>query len=321
MKKVVQLVDSRQYVDSNCFQHQLLDGLQRVCQPSVVSLDELMASGVPDEDLVVSCLRLRTLDRSLAQLSRVLRDKSVVVYDQDPWEAFKVSSTCNGAYSRVTDALNVSFFAVTTHAWEARLQRLGFKARHVRMGMLPRYCDPHPGWDARDIDVGFVGQVHPYRAELFDALKLARLNVQILTGGDYPRYLSTLSRIKVFVHREVGEYDVGGEAVQYAEGLWAKDIEACARGCVSVRNFHPDAYQHVPESFLMAAGLRMFEDGCTTEAVNVIQGALDEHKGSPEAFSNDRDWCARAVAEADAWHETACILTDEHCDDLSVKEG
>lgn len=319
MKKVVQLVDNRQYIDNNCFQHQLLDGLQRACQPTIVSLDEALASGVSDADLIVSCLRLRTLDRSLASLSRVLRDKIVVVYDQDPWEAFKASSPCNGAYSRAIDALNVSFFATTTHAWKARLERLGFKARHVRMGMLPRYCDPSPGWDARDIDVGFVGQVHPYRAELFDALKAAGLTIQVLMGGDYTKYLSTLSRIKVFVHREAGEYDVGGEAVQYAEGLWAKDVEAIARGCVSVRNWHEDAYHHVPAG-LVAEGLRMFEDGDVSQAAELIASALRESIDAPAEFSQDRNRCAAVIAGDDTWHKTACILTDEHCDDLSVKE-
>lgn len=321
MKKVVQLIDSTQYIDTNCFQHQLRDGLQRVCQPDLVSLTEALTTGIPDADLVVSCLRLRTLDRELGSLSRALRGRSVVVYDQDPWEAFKPGAPCNGAYSRVADALNVSFFATTTYAWEARLGRLGFRARHVRMGMLPKYCDAGPGWHERDIDVGFVGQVHPYRAELFDALKAADVNVQVITGGDYAKYLSALSRIKVFVHREAGTYDVNGETIQYAEGLWAKDVEACARGCVSVRNFHPDAYQHMPEALLMAAGLRMFDDESVAEAVNVIRGALAEHDSSPQAFVDDRAWCSRAIAEADEWHTTACILTDEHCDDLNVEEG
>ena len=319
MKHVVQLVDSTQYVNTNCFQHQLLDGLRRSCRLTTVSLADVQSSGVPQADVIVSCLRLRTLDSSLAVLSRALRDRAVVVYEQDPWEAFKAGGACNGAYSRVVDSLNVSFFATTTHAWEARLRRLGFRARHVRMGMLPRYCVVDPPWHDRDVDVGFVGQVHPYREELFDALKDEGLNVQVLSGGDYTKYLSVLSRIKVFVHREASEYDVGGESVRYAEGLWAKDVEAIARGCVSVRNWHADAYEHMPRE-LIGDGLRMFEDRDVGQAVGLIRGALQEHAVDPVVFADDRKRCSDVVSADDAWRETARIIIDEHCDVLGVKE-
>lgn len=314
MKHVVQLVDSTQYISSNCFQHQLLDGLRRSCTLTTVELATALDRGVPDSAEVISCLKLRTLDRQLSGVSRVLGTRSVVVYDQDPWESFKQSGACRGAYARIVGSLNVRTFAVTTHAWEARLGRLGLPATFVRMGMLPRYCDASPVWSERDIDVGFIGQLHPYRVELFESLRTAGLNVQVISGGDYRQYLETLSRIKVFVHREAGEYDVAGETVQYAEGLWAKDVEACARGCVSVRNWHPDAYHHMPE-FLVGNGLRMFSDDSTDEAVNLIRCALDEARHSPVDCDEERRQCADAVSWADDWQVMACILIGEQDDE------
>lgn len=320
MKHVVQLVDSTQYVNTNCFQHQLLDGLRRACKLTTVDLTTALATGIPSSDEVVSCLRLRTLNREISGISRALGTRSIVVYDQDPWESFKHTGTCNGAYTRIAGALNVRTFAVTTYAWEARLARLGFPATFVRMGMLPKYCSADPRWSDRDVDVGFIGQLHPYRVELFDSLRAVGLNVRVMSGGDYRRYVDALSRIKVFVHRESGEYDVNGETIQYAEGLWAKDVEACARGCVSVRNWHPDAYRHMPE-YLIGNGLRMFSDDSIDEAVNVIKGALDEANHSPEDCAEERRQCAEAVSWSDDWHVTACILINEHGDESGVEKA
>lgn len=312
MKKVIQLVDDITYVQGNCFQHQLLDGLRRACSLTTIGLREALQMGaLPDADIIISCLKLRTLDKKLQDVSRLLMGQRTVIYDQDPWESFKIDGACNGAYSRIVDSLHVGFFATTTYAWEVRLQRLGFPARYVRMGMLSRYCCPSPPWEKRDIDVGFVGQVHPYRARLFDGLQRAGVNVQIVHGGDYSTYLSVLSRIKVFVHREAGEYDVNGEGVQYAEGLWAKDVEAITRGCISVRNWHPDAIHHMPDE-LIGNGLRMFSDDSIDEAVNIIKGALEEYQFDAHDVNRERQACARAIADDDAWFKAAKIIIDEH---------
>lgn len=311
MRRVVHIVDSLEYVRTNCFQHQLLDGLTRACRGGLwtASLDEVlrMPAVVKDFDRAVCCLRMRTLHRRLEELSGALGTLPVVVYDQDPWESFKADGACNGAYARAVDALDVKLFAVTTHAWEARLRRLGFNSRHVRMGMLPGHCTSSPGWTERPVDVGFVGQLHPYRLELFEALRARGVRVELVSGGSYARYLEALSRIKVFVHREAGEYDVAGERVQYAEGLWAKDVEAIARGCVSVRNWHQDACLHMPPE-LVGPGLRMFDDSAIDDAVCHIKSALAGHACLPSQAAHERAWCAQLVSQDDAWLETARTL-------------
>lgn len=312
-KRIVQLVDSLEYARNNCFQHQLLDGLGRAGSLWSVSLADFLREPrvIDDADAVLSCLRMRTLDRHAADIGRALAGRAVVVYEQDPWESFKADGACSGAYARVADAMNVRFFAVTTHAWEARLKRLGFNSRFVRMGMLPAYCTSFPGWHERPVDVGFVGQLHPYRLELFEALRDKGIRVQQVPGGSYQRYLTALSSIKVFVHRETGEYEVAGERVQYAEGLWVKDIEAIARGCISVRNFHPDAGHHVPDR-LIGCGLRMFEDGDVDTAARVIADALREPiELEPFVdFQREREWCTQHIVKDDAWLQTAKSLID-----------
>lgn len=314
MKRVVQLVDNTEYVNGNCFQHQLLDGLRRSCLLTTIALPDAISRGVPSADHVVCCLKMRTLDRSLPDLARVLAGRRVTVYDQDPWESFKTTGVCNGAYARVVNFLDVENFAITTLAWKDRLTRLGFPAVFVKMGMLPKYCDASPGWNERDIDVGFIGQLHPYRLELFDALRSKGINVKILSGRDYARYLSALSRIKIFVHRESGEYTVNGEIIQYAEGLWAKDVEACSRGCISVRNWHDSAYDHMPVD-LIANGLRMFDDSDVEHAVRVIQDALKEQHDNPQAAHEERVACCKAIALDDAWVRTARVLIGENVND------
>jgi hypothetical protein len=309
MKRVVHIIDSLQYVRDNCFQHQLADGLARACSLWSVSLQDLVRdpTALDGCDVVISCLRMRSLDQHRAEIGACLNGRQVVVYDQDPWESFKFDGACNGAYARVVDAMSVSSFAVTTHAWENRLRRLGFPSRFVRMGMLPRYCAGSPGWHERPVDVGFVGQLHPYRLELFQALRDKGVRVELLSGGGYQRYLAALSRIKVFVHREAGEHDIAGERVQYAEGLWAKDVEAISQGCVSVRNWHQDACLHMPPE-LVGTGLRMFDDGAIDDAVCHIKGALAAHASMPTQAAHERAWCTRLVAQDDAWLETARTL-------------
>lgn len=311
MTAVIQLVDSLKYVEENCYQHQLLDGLRRSCELRTVELRDVESlTKDPHDGPIVSCLRLRVLDREHIRIARALAGRRLTVYDQDPWESFRVNGACRGAYTRISSAVNVRTFAVTTHAWAARLQRHGFKSVFVPMGLLPRHCDSSPGWNQRPIDVGFVGSPHSYRTKLFDDLKKAGITVELTSGGlTYPQYLEMLNNIKVFVHREACEYDIGeeDENVQYAEGLWVKDVEAIGRGCVSVRNWHPDAYHHMPES-LIGGGLRMFEDGCVDEAVNIIRGALDQASYDVVDCDAERAQDADTVAKDDAWLKTARLL-------------
>ena len=94
MTRVLHLVDTRAYVDTNCFQHQLHEALVRVGQVETVGLPDLRSSA--GYDRVVCCLKQRTLhdrlDEVVARLGRV----PVVVYDQDPWEAFRDGSPSQG---------------------------------------------------------------------------------------------------------------------------------------------------------------------------------------------------------------------------------
>jgi hypothetical protein len=141
-------------------------------------------------------------------------------------------------------------FAVTTRAWAKRLAEWGFKSEFVRMGIIPSYCASFPAWSQRTIDMGFIGSIHPYRRQLFDSLTAHGHVVDVRTGGlSHMGYLEALSDIRVFVHREEYSYRVEHDCIaatiDYAEGLWIKDVEAAARGCLSVRNHHDELVSYV----------------------------------------------------------------------------
>lgn len=310
MRRVVQIVDSIEYVRSNCYQRQLLDGLERACAGGLVTIPVgVLGSAeaqklLPTADRIVSCMRQRTLDQRRNEVSRAIGDRLLVVYDQDPWEAFRQGSSCVGAYSRICAALNVDRFAVTTMSWVPRLQRLGFKSSFVPMGILPGVCSNSPTPAERPTLVGFVGAMHPYRVALFERLERAGIHVDLVPGGlTHDAYLAALSRIAVFVHRETLTFDVAGEQVDLAEGLWVKDIEAMGRGCISVRNHDDHADEHMPRD-AMTRNLRMYRD--LDHAVEVVKIAVNDIARRDHAMETSE--CVNLIRDDDAWFKAAVCL-------------
>ena len=301
VKRVLHIVDSKSYVRANCFQHQLAKALPKVAHLETKELSEVLGHRfIGRYDLVVSCLKQRTLYRSAMNLRHALDDVPIVVYDQDPWEAYYDGAACKGAYRAIAGYLNVKTFAVTTKWWADFIARQGLPSTFVRMWVLPEYCDRGTAHTERTVPVGFIGSLHPYRRALFD--KLEELGTQVIVQGgglDYAGYLKGLSNIGCFIHSEDAPVTIDGKPANLNVGLWIKDVEAAARGCFSIRN--------------RGEGSETYLDGIKTVMLYddpaEVPGLLDRiQRMDPEERQSLIDGTVEFIRTADRWHQTANSL-------------
>jgi len=301
MTRIVDLVDSLEYARSNCFAHQLHSCLHATPGVMTLALDELPTQR--GFDGVVCRLRQRTLHRVVDRLASALGDTPLVIYDQDPWEAFRTGSPYRGTYERACELLNVKAIAVTTVAWADLIARRGMPGTFVRMGIMPRYCSSAPAHVDRCIDVGFVGSVHPHRARLFSQLEGMGIHPHIIAGNglSYPNYLNVLSTMRIFVHSEDHPVDVGNERMNLSDGLWVKDVEAAARGCFTVRNEGRGSEPYY-------AGLETVR--CYTTPADVPAIIEGIQRIDPEQRQGCIDRTVSNIRASDAWRETATRLVE-----------
>lgn len=300
MKNILHIVDSHEYVRSNCFQHQLLKALNTAGVAKTCDLNELRSINVRNYDYVVSTLRLRTLYRQSVSLARLLHDTPIVVYDQDVWESFKDGGQFKGAYSAISNTLNVTTFAVTSEWWSHLVIDKGFPSTFVRMWVLPEYCNNAVKFSDRKVECGFIGGVWEHRKRLFSSLSEQGIVVEHgRTGLRYNDFLNELSTIKFYVHCEDVQYNVDGIPANIGTGLWVKDIEAAARGCYSIRD-----HQHGVESY--ASGIdtiRTYKD--VKDIINIV------NEVSAMNVIQRQECIDRAVEKIrkdNAWLKTAEIL-------------
>lgn len=301
MKRVLHVVDSKGYARTNCFQHQLMQALPKVAHVETKELNEVLGHRfIGRYDLVVSCLKQRTLHRCAPQLRHALDQVPIVVYDQDPWEAFRVGSPYQGAYRAIAGYLNVQTFAVTTKWWADYIARQGLPSTFVRMWVLPEYCSAAPPLADRSVLAGFVGSLHPYRRELFERLEKLGTNVIVQAGGlGYAGYLEALSRLQVFVHSEDSPVELPNRQANLSAGLWIKDVEAAARGCFSIRNRGSDS-----ETYLDGIGTVLLYDDPAE-----VPGLLDRiQRMDPGERQSLIDGTVEYIRKADRWLETANAL-------------
>jgi len=301
MKRVLHIVDSRDYIATNCFQHQLARTLPKAANVVTMELNEVLSCRtVKDFDLVVSCLKQRTLARASSDLRVPLGSVPVVAYDQDPWEAFRDGSPYKGAYQSIASYLNIKAFAVTTKWWADYIAKQGMPSMFVRMWMLPEYCTSTPWFDSRPINIGFIGSLHPYRKKLFNQLEKLGTSVTVLSGGlNYVGYLTSLSQMQCFIHSEDAPITINDELHNLNVGLWIKDVEAASRGCFSIRNRGSDSNTYLD-------GIRtvlLYDDPAEVpELLRYIQkmNAVDR-----QCLINET---VEYIKGADRWQETANAL-------------
>ncbi len=239
--RVLQLVDSLDYVKQNCFQHQLYVALKGQHDVTTVELAEMSRANsrvqVSSYDVVLSTLKQRTLMREAERVAKFIGQRPVVVYDQDPWHSVEDGCPYKGAYDVISKHLNVKTFAVTSKWWSDFMISRGFPSTFVRMWVLPEYCDVGQRFENRKVPVGFIGGLHPRRARLVESIRSAGIKVE--TAGStlgYVPFLQAMNGIGIFVHSEDHPIIVDGVTHNMGTGMWVKDVEAAARGCFSIRN-------------------------------------------------------------------------------------
>jgi hypothetical protein len=305
MKRLLHLVDSRAYVLGNCFQHQLLDAFKRLPDWEVhtVAYDELgslsIATGAFDS--VVSCLKQRTLFRHATRLRDYVGNTPIVVYDQDPWESFYDGAEFKGAYQHIASQLNVKTFAVTTQWWADHVASVGLPSTFVKMWVIPQYCSSEPSFEERNIAVGFIGALHPYRRQLFETLEDDHgILVNVQGGGHgYQDYLRELSKLQVYIHSEDAPLTINGSPANLNVGLWIKDIEAASRGCFSIRNRGDGS-----DTYLTGIKTVLLYDD-PVEVPSLLEGIRKMDAGVRQATIDE---AVEFIRGSDRWLETAHTL-------------
>jgi hypothetical protein len=232
------LIDSREYSFSNCYQHQLIKTLEKSFELDLIELSELRQK--KPKGPVLSCLKLRTLDRNVKQVRECVGDTPVMVYEQDPWENFIVGSPYFGSYKRIASQINVSVFFNTSKWWSDRVNEQGLKSEFVNLWMLPEYCVAPKPWSERSHDVIFCGTLYPRRQRFFDELKRLGLDVTVQKSSmSYTQYLEFVSTCRIMIRSEKIDWNVsfgaGDHLLEIPNALWIRDVECASRGCFSMR--------------------------------------------------------------------------------------
>jgi hypothetical protein len=233
--KIIQIVDSHDYIKNNCFQHQLQSVLRENSDLSVVELNSV--ESVRDMDgIVLSCLKLRTLYRSADILSRVLSDRQTFIYEQDPWESFFDGAGFPGAYHMINEKVKPVSFLNTSKWWSDHINDNNIPSKFVKMWVLPEYCSYGSDSYSRVINVGFMGSLHSYRAVGLEEMKKRGIDVEIVKfTGVYKDYLRALGGMRMFVHDEPPRWKMDGKIIS-CNSLWGKDVEVISQGAFCLRN-------------------------------------------------------------------------------------
>lgn len=301
--KYIDLVDSIEYTTTNSFTHQLHTSLHSIKDVEIetISLDKI--SHYPKPEAIICRLKQRTLHRVMNQIRDWAGDAPIVIFDQDPWHAYMKDSPYKGVYESAKENLNLQFVALTTEWWANFLREKNIPSKFVKMGVLPEYCDKNIKIENKSVELGFIGQLHPYRKNLFDFLHSSGIYVNHLkTESNYKSFLNSLSKMKIFIHAEDCEIELEDRKTNLKNGLWIKDIEALSRGCFSIRN----------------AGLGMESYGLDKKKTFFSYSTMEE---IPEIISSIRsiniekqnimlnEVCEEIRAE-DNWKKTAEILVN-----------
>lgn len=298
--QTLQLVDSIEYIESNCFQHQLLKALRSTGNVKTVPV-QITALETRGHNPIICCLKQRTLFNKLDMLANLIGQAPVVIYDQDPWHAYMDDSDYKGVYQRAVKALNIKAIAVTTRWWAQRIQADGFPGVFTSMWVLPEYCDRGLAYVDRPVNVGFIGSLHPHRRKLFEQLEDMDIPVNVMGGNGLPysQYLQSLGNLRVFIHSEDFPLSIDGQEANLKDALWIKDVEAAARGCFTIRNRGVDSDSYY-------AGLetvRLYDD---VREIPELLRAIENMDPIERQSSIDRT--VEYIREADKWQETARTL-------------
>lgn len=313
--RILTIVDSHKYARANCYIHQLLTTLERFADTTIIDKSEILLRSpramvkFSDFDRVLVCLKLRTLARSCAannEFGHYLSGTPVFIYEQDPWESISDQGSYRGAYEIIASKLNVRSFLNTSKWWSDCINSRGLPSRFVNMWMLPEYCSSDPLWSERKIDVGFCGQLHPHRKELFERLRSVGIEVHHFPSGDYGHYLKCLSQTKIFVHSEQTGWSIDGKKLDGPNALWIKDVEAAARGCFTMRERDIEAISYHSWNIPTIRPFSSFE-----QLVENIRRTLADWSQSPVTQNDETVRAVNYIRSARGWQTVIDAMQED----------
>ena len=230
MKKIIQIVDSKQYVETNCYQHQLLVDLKKNFDHVLIQLADLPNS-LPDDVTVLSTVKIRNVYKYIDKFANVFKHKNILIYDQDPWESFIDEATYpNGYHNLVLRLPNVEFINISKW-WSDYVISKGLKSHFCRIWILPEYCSIGEKFENRHAGISFKGTVHSYRKEAFE--KMMNLGCEINISPSSPRYIDWLDWLKTqqaFLFDETPKWKIDGiETFKNVQQI--KSVEILSQGC------------------------------------------------------------------------------------------
>ena len=229
----------REQILENCFIKQLYATLRASFEVVGVAEADLRAGNYSqpgEHDLVLSVLPLRYWRNLIPFLARYAENAQLLLYDQDPWEAYHDKACCPGIYPLASDLLPVKAFLITSKWWADYIaQRDGLPTRFVRMGAVAANCDAGPPFSQRPYPVGFQGIVHPHRRAFFERLAAQGVESTLLERQPFTTFLKTVQQIGIFLYDDNNAITVDGMPTSF-HGLWGKCLTVAARGCFVIRN-------------------------------------------------------------------------------------
>lgn len=303
-KNVFQIVDDLNYVRTNCYQHQLFQVLHSECNLTTLALNDLSFFRIRDLDkfdTIISTLKLRTIDRIGVHLASMLRGKSIVVYDQDPFESCRDDGPHFGAHERVVTTLNVERFVVTTKKYADHMNSKGMKTNFERIWMLPEYCDVGKKYIDRRTKVAFMGSMHSWRKNLIDNVKRAGIDVTLGTNSkSYHEYLQDLHDVKIFICSHDSQMMMDGSIQDARHGMYHKDVEVASRGCFSISDRSVENTSYIDSE--MKSVILFDHVDQVPDIIRSIEMMDDEKRQSII------DRTVQRIKERDCWRDTAKTL-------------
>ena len=240
------VVDSLDYAKKNCFVSQLIDALilESNKQVEIINLEGLRylvrdKKRINEQNLLF-LVRQRIFHRHLDEISYLVGDAAVDVYDQDPWNSYIIGSPSFGFYEKMKKQIPVATLFLTSKWWsDFVLEREKINSVFVKMWMAQNLCTDS---GKRTIPLGFRGTLRGHRKDFFSDLEKMGIKVKIDGPGlKYKKYLKYLSSLQIFIHDESDYFICDFGKTPMSNAMWVKDIEIAARGTFVIRNENPQS--------------------------------------------------------------------------------
>lgn len=278
-KKILILVDSISYVNSEIYQQHLHPILRRKHDCTYLELGSLKELELSNFDVIFIALKLRTLVSNLEKVKAIVKDYPVIVQDYDPWVSFVDDSPYKGSYQKIYETLNVKKFVVSSNQWANFISQKSMQAVAIKLGVSSEMCHANP-WENRKLEMEFRGSYRVYREKNFKRLEnLGLVNIWKREFiKPYNKFLDYLSDLKIWLHFEDEPAIVDNVPMEY-NFLWPKSLEILSQGCFLVRNKQTEAsfydIDKIPHAFLF----NNLED---------LPKLLDDIKAMPIKEKNER---------------------------------